>query len=418
MKKNTLVEMKKPEAEFQDILTEVLRKGAQDAIQHAIEAEFEGFMSFFKNVKDQQGRRMIVKNGTAPEREISTPIGPIEVTVPRSKDRRKIPKEKKTRFSSSLLPPYLKRTRQLDELLPLLYLKGLSTGDFGEALEVLLGPKARGVSAATIVRLKEKWIAEMKDWQARDLKDKDYVYFWADGIYFQVRMEESKACVLVILGVLADGTKELVAISDGYRESEQSWSEVLLDLKQRGLEKPPRLAVGDGALGFWNALATVFGEAKVQRCWVHKTANILNKLPKSLHDKAKYYLQQIWMAETKVEALKAFDYFVELYKAKYPKAVQCLLKDKDDLLAFYDFPAEHWVHIRTTNPIESIFATVRLRTHKTKNCLKRDNMLSMVFKLTQSAQKRWRRINGHGLLGEVITGVKFVDGVKKRREAA
>jgi len=418
MKKNTLVEMKKPEAEFQDILTEVLRKGAQDAIQHAIEAEFEGFMSFFKNVKDQQGRRMIVKNGTAPEREISTPIGPIEVTVPRSKDRRKIPKEKKTRFSSSLLPPYLKRTRQLDELLPLLYLKGLSTGDFGEALEVLLGPKARGVSAATIVRLKEKWIAEMKDWQARDLKDKDYVYFWADGIYFQVRLEESKACVLVILGVLADGTKELVAISDGYRESEQSWSEVLLDLKQRGLEKPPRLAVGDGALGFWNALATVFGEAKVQRCWVHKTANILNKLPKSLHDKAKYYLQQIWMAETKVEALKAFDYFVELYKAKYPKAVQCLLKDKDDLLAFYDFPAEHWVHIRTTNPIESIFATVRLRTHKTKNCLKRDNMLSMVFKLTQSAQKRWRRINGHGLLGEVITGVKFVDGVKKRREAA
>jgi len=418
MKKNTLVEMKKPEAEFQDILTEVLRKGAQDAIQHAIEAEFEGFMSFFKNVKDQQGRRMIVKNGTAPEREISTPIGPIEVTVPRSKDRRKIPKEKKTRFSSSLLPPYLKRTRQLDELLPLLYLKGLSTGDFGEALEVLLGPKARGVSAATIVRHKEKWIAEMKDWQARDLKDKDYVYFWADGIYFQVRMEESKACVLVILGVLADGTKELVAISDGYRESEQSWSEVLLDLKQRGLEKPPRLAVGDGALGFWNALATVFGEAKVQRCWVHKTANILNKLPKSLHDKAKYYLQQIWMAETKVEALKAFDYFVELYKAKYPKAVQCLLKDKDDLLAFYDFPAEHWVHIRTTNPIESIFATVRLRTHKTKNCLKRDNMLSMVFKLTQSAQKRWRRINGHGLLGEVITGVKFVDGVKKRREAA
>lgn len=418
MNKDTPVEIKKTEAEFQDILTEVLRKGAQDAIQHAIEAEFEGFMSFFKNVKDQQGRRMIVKNGTAPEREISTPIGPIEVTVPRSKDRRKIPKEKKTRFSSSLLPPYLKRTRQLDELLPLLYLKGLSTGDFGEALEVLLGPKARGVSAATIVRLKEKWIAEMKDWQARDLKGKDYVYFWADGIYFQVRMEESKACVLVILGVLADGTKELVAISDGYRESEQSWSEVLLDLKQRGLEKPPRLAVGDGALGFWNALATVFGEAKVQRCWVHKTANILNKLPKSLHDKAKYYLQQIWMAETKVEALKAFDYFVELYKAKYPKAVQCLLKDKDDLLAFYDFPAEHWVHIRTTNPIESIFATVRLRTHKTKNCLKRDNMLSMVFKLTQSAQKRWRRINGHGLLGEVIAGVKFVDGVKKRREAA
>jgi len=418
MNKNTLVEMKKPEPEFQDILTEVLRKGAREAIQHAIEAEFEGFMNFFKTVKDEQGRRMIVRNGTANEREISTPIGPIEVTVPRSKDLRKIPKEKKTRFSSSLLPPYLKRTRQLDELLPLLYLKGLSSGDFGEALEVLLGPKAKGVSAGTIARLKEKWISEMHDWKTRDLTGKDYVYFWADGVYFQVRMEESKACVLVILGVLADGTKELVAISDGYRESEESWREVLLDLKGRGLEKPPRLAVGDGALGFWKALTMVFGETKIQRCWVHKTTNILNKLPKGLHEKAKYYLQQIWMAETKAEALKAFAYFVELYKAKYPKAVQCLVKDKDDLLSFYDFPAEHWVHIRTTNPIESIFATVRLRTHKTKNCLKRDNMLSMVFKLTQSAQKRWRRINGHALLGEVITGVRFVDGVKKRREAA
>lgn len=418
MKKNKVIEFKKPEETFQDVLTEILRKGAQEAIKSAIETEFQVFMAKHQLLKNEDGSRRIVMNGSAPERSINTPIGPIKVQLPRSKDKRPKSKGEKIRFTSSILPPYLKQTKQLDELLPLLYLKGLSTGDFGEALSVLLGPKAKGVSPATIGRLKEKWIAEMNDWQERSLVGKHYVYFWVDGVYFQVRMEEAKHCVLVIVGALADGSKELVAIWDGYRESEQSWSEVLLDLKKRGLQKPPQLAVGDGALGFWKSLRTVFGETRAQRCWVHKTANVLNKLPEHLQKKAKHHIHQIWMAETKAEAEKAFDYFLKAYGAKYPKATECLEKDRGDLLTFYDFPAEHWPHIRTTNPIESTFATVRLRTYKTKNCLNRDTMLSMVFKLTMSAQKRWRKLNGYRLLAEVIEGVNFVDGIKKQREAA
>jgi transposase-like protein len=418
MKKNKVIQFKKPEESFYDALTEVLRTGAQEAIKHAIEAEFELFMAKYVLFKNEDGSRRIVRNGTAPERSINTHIGPIRVQLPRSKDKRPKRNGEKIRFTSSILPPYLKQTKQLDELLPLLYLKGLSTGDFGEALSVLLGPKAKGVSPATIGRLKEKWIAEMKEWQERSLEGKHYVYLWVDGVYFQVRMEEAKHCLLIIIGALPDGTKELVAIWDGYRESSQSWSEVLLDLKKRGLKKPPQLAVGDGALGFWKALKMVFGETRVQRCWLHKTGNVLNKLPKSLQGKAKHHLQQIWMAETKAEAEKAFDYFQKAYGAKYPKATECLTKDRQDLLTFYDFPAEQWAHIRTTNPIESTFATVRLRTHKTKNCLNRDTMLSMVFKLQMSAQKRWRRLKGYRLLAEVIEGVNFVDGIRKPRKAA
>jgi len=418
MKENKVIKLAKPEESFHDVLTEVLRKGAQEAIMSAVKAEFDAFMSRHEHLRLDDGRHQIVRNGNLPDREINTPLGALTVQVPRCKDRQPKGRGEKIRFTSTMLPPYLKRTKQLGELLPLLYLKGLSTGDFAEALSVLLGPKAKGVSPATISRLREGWQEEMQNWQRRDLKEKEYAYFWVDGVYFQVRMEEEKHCVLVIIGALPDGTKELVAIWDGYRESEQSWMELLLDLKNRGLTKPPKLAVGDGALGFWNALRKVYGTTRIQRCWVHKTRNVLTKLPKSLHKKAKAHLQDIWMAETKAEAGKAFDYFLKAYGAKYPKAAECLAKDRDNLLAFYDFPAEHWIHLRTTNPIESTFATVRLRTYKTKNCLSRVTMLTMVYKLTMSAERYWRKLNGHELLADVIEGVNFVDGLKKQRKAA
>jgi transposase-like protein len=318
------------------------------------------------------------------------------------------------RFTSSILPPYLRKAKSIDELIPWLYLKGVSTGGFSEALAALLGPDCPGLSASTVTRLITQWQDDHRQWSRRDLSDKQYVYVWADGIHFNIRLEEDRQCILVLMGATADGHKELIAVQDGYRESEQSWSSMLLDLKQRGLTIDPKLAIADGALGFWAAMRKVWPTTREQRCWVHKTANVLNDLPKRLQPQAKEKLHQVWMAPTKATAQEAFELFVTTYAAKYPKAVECLTKDRDVLLAFYDFPAEHWIHLRTTNPIESTFATVRLRHRRTKGNGSRKACLAMVFKLTESAQKRWRRLNGHELIQDVVAGVTFTDGEKQK----
>jgi transposase-like protein len=415
MKKDTVVDLKKPEVVAEDPLMEILRNGAREMLKCALEAEVTGFLERFDNVRDQFGNRLVTRNGYLPERTIQTGLGDIPVKVPRVADRRK--NGAKIRFSSSILPPYLKRTKSIEDLLPWLYLKGVSTGDFGEALAALLGKNAPGLSASTISRLKDVWSEELKEWQQRSLKGKEYVYFWVDGIHFGARMEDAAQCMLVVIGATKHGDKELLTIVDGYRESEQSWLEALNDLKRRGLKTGPKIAVGDGALGFWKALPQAFGETRWQRCWMHKTGNVLDKLPKSIQARAKQNLHQIWMSETKAEAEKAFNHFIESYEAKYPKAAECLAKDREVLLTFYDFPAEHWTHLRTTNPIESTFATVRLRTTKTRGMLTRDTMLTMVFKLSMSAQKRWRRLNRPERLGELIQGIKFVDGIKQQEAA-
>jgi putative transposase len=316
------------------------------------------------------------------------------------------------RFSPSILPPYARRTKSLEVLIPILHLKGISTGDFEEALAALVGADAGGLSSSTIARLKDVWTEEHEHWRQRDLSAKRYVYLWADGIYFQARLEDDAQCILIIIGATPEGKKELVGLSDGVRESALSWKELLLDLKQRGLDVAPEIAVADGALGFWKALGEVWGKTREQRCWVHKTANVLNKLPKSMQGKAKTALQNIWMAETKTSAEMAFDQFAEVYGAKYDKAVDCLIKDRSALLAFYDFPAEHWKHLRSSNPIESTFATVRHRTIRSKGCLSNRTALAMVYKLADAAQKSWRRLNGPTQLSKVIQGVKFTDGIE------
>ncbi|MAF06229.1 MAG: IS256 family transposase [Acidiferrobacteraceae bacterium] len=414
MKENTVIAFRNP-ADFQeDPLTEVLQAGARKLLAQAIEAEAALFLESYAVLVDDAGCRRVVRNGYLPERAIQTGIGPVSVRQPRVRDRG----DGAIRFTSAILPRYLRRTKSLEELLPWLYLKGISTGDFSEALAALLGAQAPGLSASTISRLKDVWQDEMECWQRRDLTAKRYVYFWVDGIYFSARMEEEKQCILVIIGATDKGQKELIAITDGYRESAQSWREVLLDLKRRGLKKAPTLAIGDGALGFWKALREVFGTTREQRCWVHKTGNVLNKLPKGLQKKAKQHLHDIWMAETRKDADAAFDFFLAAYGPKYDKAVACLAKDRDVLLTFYDFPAEHWKHIRTTNPIESTFATVRLRTYRTKGCLSRKTAMAMVFKLCQCAQRKWRKLDGSNHLAEIIRGVKFVDGERQDRAAA
>ncbi len=407
MSNDTLKTVVKPEESLKDPLTELLRNGARDLIRQAVESELISFLSEHDNFKLLDGRQALVRNGFLPERTIQTGIGDVSIQVPKVRDR----SGSGLHFNSQLLPPYLKRTKSIEELIPWLYLKGISTGDYTEALCAILGESARGLSANTISRLKNDWIHENGSWQKQDLSLKKYVYFWADGIYSHVRMDD-RLCLLVIIGVTVNGTKELVAVESGYRESSASWEEVLTNLRLRGLEIGPKLAVGDGALGFWNALSKVYPDTVHQRCWVHKTANILNKLPKSMQPKVKESLQEIWMASTRDDAYKAFDKTIELYSAKYPKAMECLLKDKDEMLAFYDFPAEHWIHIRTTNPIESAFATVRLRTKKSKNCGSRTTTLAMVFKLMQSAQKKWRKLKGFNLLQLVVNNVKFKDGVQ------
>ena len=414
MDDDRVVELETPGEETGDALTEVLRKGARKMLAEAVEAEVETFLAVHGAVKDGSGRRQVVRNGYLPEREIQTGIGSVGVKAPRVRDR----SGSGIRFTSRILPPYLRRTRSLEELIPWLYLKGISTGDFSEALAALLGPDAPGLSAATVCRLKETWKGEMEAWQKCDLATKRYVYFWVDGVYFQARLEQSNQCFLVIIGADERGRKELVGFWDGYRESEQSWRELLLDLKARGLTIGPELAVGDGALGFWKAIVQVYGETRSQRCWVHKTANVLNKLPKPVQSQAKQRLQEIWMAPGRREADKAFDFFIAAYEAKYPKAAKCLAKDRDALLTFYDFPAEHWLHIRTTNPVESTFATVRLRTVKTRGCLSRETGSTMVFKLCMSAQRTWRRLNGSDRLVDVVEGVEFEDGAKIEMKAA
>jgi transposase-like protein len=406
MSKNKSIELKKPGEFSEDPLTELLRNGARQLISDAVEAELQELLSQYAEFKNEQGHLQIVRNGYLPERLIQTGIGQIKVKVPKIRDK----SGQGVKFNSALLPPYLRKTRSVEEVLPWLYLKGISTGDFQEALEALLGSDAKGLSASTISRLKSVWEQEQAAWSRRSLASKRYVYIWADGVYFNIRSDDAKQCILVIIGVTELGQKEFIAIEDGYRESEQSWSELLLRIKAQGLSQSPKLAIGDGALGFWKAMNKVFPKTKHQRCWVHKTANVLNKLPKMVQPKAKQALQEIWMAPTRKAAYEAFDIALTTYSAKYPRAMECLEKNKVEMLAFYDFPAPHWQHIRTSNPIESTFATVRLRTKKTRGCVARHTILAMVWKLGQSAQKKWRKLRGFKLLGEVIRGVQFKDG--------
>ena len=353
---------------FTDRLTEVLRNGARALLAQAVEAEVASLLERYADEVTNDGCRRLVRHGHLPERQILTGIGPVAVRCPRVRDRVGDGSER-IRFSSAILPPYARRSKSLEVLIPILYLKGVSTGDFEEALAALLGKDAGGLSASTVARLKEAWSEEHARWSRRDLSSKRYIYFWVDGIHVQARLEDATQCLLVIIGATPEGKKELVGLIDGVRESAQSWKELLLDLKRRGLAMGPKLAVADGALGFWQAIEEVWPETLGQRCWVHKTANVLNKLPKSQQPKAKRALQEIWMAETKRDALAAFDAFVETWGVKYEKAVECLIKDREALLVFYDFPAEHWKHLRTTNVTESAFATVRHRTVRSKGCL-------------------------------------------------
>ena len=399
-----------------DALTAVLHEGAQRLLVKAVEAEVAEYLDTRAQVTDAAGRRQVIRNGYLPERELQTPIGPVPIKQPRVRDNRPVDQGRE-KFTSNILPPYLRRTKNIEDLIPWLYLKGISTNDFSEALVALLGENAGGLSATTITRLKSCWVQEYQQWAMSDLSEKHYVYIWADGIHFNIRLEDAganKQCILVLIGATAEGKKELIAISEGYRESKQSWRELLLSVKDRGLSVSPKLAIGDGALGFWAAVREVFADIDEQRCWVHKTANVLNNMPKSSQPKAKSMLHDIWMAETRDKANQAFNLFLETFEAKFPAACECLKKDREQLLTFYNYPAEHWGHLRTTNPIESTFATVRLRTAKTKGSGSRIACLTMVFKLVMSAQKRWRALNGASLVPEVITGTRFVDGIKQQ----
>ena len=416
MAESTTQSLAFPGSSAKDVMTEILRRGAQQMLTQAIEEEVVEWLQQRTNLHDAQGRHQVVRNGYLPQRTITTGIGPVEVQQPRVRDHRSAGEAE--RFTSKILPPYLRKTKSIEELIPWLYLKGVSTGDFSEALAALLGKDAKGLSASTITRLKKVWEDEYQEWNKRSLSGEEYVYVWADGVHFNIRLEEDRQCILVLMGATKDGKKELIAIADGYRESEQSWKSLLLDVKSRGLAIDPKLATGDGALGFWKALGKVFPKTREQRCWVHKTANVLDKMPKRLQPQAKAMLHEIWMSDTRENANRAFDLFVATYQAKYPKACECLSKDRDVLLTFYDFPAEHWIHLRTTNPIESTFATVRLRTKRTKGCGTRMACLTMVFKLMQSAQKRWRTLNGSERIPDVIQGIHFINGEKQPKAAA
>ena len=416
MHDDTITRLPDPSGFAPDALTEVIRAGARKLIEQAIEAEMAALLATFAAEKLADGRARLVRHGTLPEREVLTGIGPVAVKVPRLRDRGT--SEDKISFTPSILPRYLRKAKSVEELLPWLYLKGVSTGDFTEALAALLGPNAKGLSATTITRLKADWWHDYEAWQKRDLGARRFLYIWADGVYFKPRMSEEKQCVLVIVGADEYGRKELLAMTDGFRESTQSWREVLLDLRRRGLKQDPKLAIGDGALGFWTALREVFASTREQRCWVHKTMNVLNALPQSVQAKAKGHLHDIWQAETRAEAEVAFDFFVETYGVKWDKAVDKLVKDRAVLLTFYDYPAEHWKHIRTSNPIESTFATVRHRTKRTKGCLSRQTGLAMAFKLMIAAQGKWRKLDGRNRLPEIIQGVEFRDGLRQLQNAA
>jgi putative transposase len=413
LKENKVVSLEeRAEVEGKIYLEELLSEGARKLLQAAIENEVIEYLQAHRESKSDSGQRAVVRNGHHPQRELVTGVGPVKILQPRVRHR------DGKKFSSAILPPYLRRTPSIDALIPALYLKGISTGDFTEVLTAILGERASGLSATNVVRLKAGWEEDYKVWCRRDLSQKRYVYWWADGIYFNVRLDEERSCVLVLMGALEDGTKELLAVVDGYRESAQSWREVLGQLKRHGLTTAPKLAVGDGSLGFWNALREEYGPAPEQRCWVHKTANILDKMPKSVQGRAKELIHEMYLSPTRKAALSAYDQFISSYEAKFPKATDCLQKDRESLFTFYDFPAKHWSHLRSTNPIESTFATVRLRTKRTKGCGSRIATLTMVFKLGLEAQKHWRRLNGSALLQKVVTGVQFIDGEELKQQAA
>ena len=406
MKKNNVLEFAGRET-ISDPLTALLRSGAQQLINQAVEAELEELLGRYSDQCTGDGNAVVVRNGHLPERELQTGLGPVTVKVPKVRSKTGEP----VTFRSALVPPYVRKTKSLEAALPWLYLKGVSSGEMGEALKVLIGPDAKGLSASTVSRLKQMWGQEYRSWRDGPLDKDRWVYVWADGVYSGLRGERMKLCALVVIGVNERGEKHFLAIEDGMRESTQSWREVLLKLKSRGMNGP-ELAIGDGAMGFWAALEEVYPETRQQRCWMHKTMNVLNCLPNSAQAKAKDSLHDIWQAETKTDAEKAFDLFVKMYEPKYPKAAICLQKDREELIAFFDFPAQHWQSIRTSNPIESTFGTIRHRTKRSKGCLSRDGMLHMMFKLGQCAEKKWRRLRGFDYLTKVITGVKFKDGVE------
>lgn len=410
MKDNTVVPLHEP---AEDALASVLKAGAQKLLAQAIEAEVAEFLANHSDKQATGGRKAVVRNGYLPERNLQTGLGNLKVNVPKTRDR----SGEGLKFNSKLVPPYLKRAKSIEELLPWLYLKGISTGDFKDTLENLLGADAQGLSSNTISRLKQQWEDDYQQWCKRDLSKRRYVYVWADGVYCNVRQDD-RLCLLVIMGADNTGRKEVLGLIDGYRESEESWLELLNNLTAQGLSTAPELAIGDGALGFWKAVAKHWPATRHQRCWVHKTANVLNKVPKAIQPKVKSSLHEIWMSESRENAEKALQLCVKNFEIKYPKAMDCLLKDRESLLAFYDFPAEHWSHIRTTNPIESVFATVRLRTTKTKNCGSRKTTLAMAFKLMQNAQKRWHKLRGYKKLADVIEGVKFTNGIQIEQDAA
>lgn len=410
MHNDTVVRFRKKD-EVVDPLVELLRNGAHELIGRAVEEELRVFLEQQAGRREADGRLAVVRNGYQPERALLTGMGPVRVQVPKVRDR----SGEGAVFRSTLVPPYVRRARSVEAALPWLYLKGISTGDMSEALQALVGKEAVGLSAAVVSRLKTRWGQEYDLWRRQALDKERWVYLWADGIYSNLRADDTRLCLLVVIGVNARGQKRFLGIEDGVRESTESWRAVLRDLKARGLRLPPHLAVGDGALGFWGALKEVFPQTRAQRCWVHKTANVLNYLPKSVQPKAKAGLHEIWMAETRADAQTAFDRFIATFQAKYPKATECLAKDRQALLAFYDFPAEHWVHLRTSNPIESTFATVRHRTERTKGCVSRASLLGLIFKLAMSAEQSWTRLRGFERLGELVAGVKFVDGVPNNK---
>jgi transposase-like protein len=390
--------------EVSQSLDELAREGARRMIAEALELEVEEYIERMRCLRDERGHAQVVRNGRAQERTVTLGAGVVKLRAPRVHDRRP-----DHRFTSKILPPYMRRSPRLEEALPVLYLRGLSTGDFQEALPVLLGPEAAGLSASSINRLLRQWQDEYQGWRKRSFRGKDFVYLWADGVYFRLRLGEDRIACLVIIGVLADGTKEVVALEEGYRESQESWASLLRDLKRRGMPEP-MLAVGDGNLGFWGALRDVYPECRGQRCWVHKIANVLDKLPKRLQARAKDMLHEIMYAPDRERAEEDMQRFAEEYEARYPKAVECLLKDREALLTFFDFPAEHWIHLRTTNPIESPFATVKTRTRQTKGAGSRNAGLALAFKLALAAQDHWRRVNAPHLVALVRAGVEFKNG--------
>src|SRR5215212_2798047 len=408
---STVVPLRQPD-EVDDPLTAILRSGARRLLAQAVEAEAEAFLARMKGVQLPDGRERLVRHGYGPERQVQTGIGPVAVRRVKVRGAGAGPQGERLRFTSAILPRWARRTRSLDALLPVLYLRGVSMGDFQEALGALLGKEAPNLSPSVIARLRGEWEAEHARWRRRDLSARHYVYLWADGVYLQARMEPQAECMPVLIGATPEGKKELVGFQVGVRESAQSWRELLVDLKARGLAIAPELATGDGALGFWTALEEVLPATGHQRCWVHKAANVLDKLPRSVQPAAKAALREVWMAPDRATAEAAITAFAEKYGAKYEKAVTCLVKDREALLAFYDFPAEHWDHLRTTNPIESVFATVRHRTVRTKGALSQDTARLMVFKLVMAAAKTWRRLNGENQLPKVVRGVTFRDGVE------